>query len=258
MVDPNSETDEHGIHFEPVRVGTNCEAVRDFLELLLFNEHQSKDDMERTNWKGYAPLHLTFCNNYFYLQTGPVVAAEPSSSQEGTRVIRLSRRAGVLGRVQVSWKITSGPNNGADDFTDTNGVVTFEEGQSLANLSIKVKPDNLPENEETFTLALESPTGGAEIDTNVDEIIISIPANDAPIEFPIDYILVFENQSTVEIDVYRGLESDGITTIGPVSESATVDCARKSVKVHELKNAPERACRTSVSLIKSVVLCCSC
>ena len=81
----------------------------------------------------------------------------------------------------------------------------------------------LPENEETFTLALESPTGGAEIDTNVDEIIISIPANDAPIEFPIDYILVFENQSTVEIDVYRGLESDGITTIGPVSESATVD-----------------------------------
>lgn len=38
------------------RVGTNCEAVHDFLELLLFNERQSKDDMERTNWKGYAPV----------------------------------------------------------------------------------------------------------------------------------------------------------------------------------------------------------
>lgn len=38
------------------RVGTNCEAVHDFLQLLLFNEHQRKDDMERTNWKGYAPV----------------------------------------------------------------------------------------------------------------------------------------------------------------------------------------------------------
>ena len=38
------------------RVGTNFEAVHDFLELLLFNEHQRKNDTERTKWKGYAPV----------------------------------------------------------------------------------------------------------------------------------------------------------------------------------------------------------
>ena len=37
----------------------------------------------------------------------------------------------------------SGPNNGADDFTRTSGVVVFEDGQSMANLSIQVKPDNV-------------------------------------------------------------------------------------------------------------------
>ncbi|XP_068693739.1 adhesion G-protein coupled receptor V1-like isoform X3 [Montipora foliosa] len=156
-------------------------------------------------------------------ETGPIVVAEPTASHGGTRDIRLSRKAGLFGRVQVSWRITSGPNLGADDFTHTSGVVTFEEGQSLANLPIIVKADNVPENDETFTLTLESPTGGSEIEVNADEITINIPANDAPIEFPLDHILVSENQSTVEIDIYRGLDSDGITTIGPISEPATVD-----------------------------------
>ena len=81
----------------------------------------------------------------------------------------------------------------------------------------------MAENEETFTLTLESPLGGAIVDENAKTIVISIPANDAPLEFPLDQFEVPENQSTVEIEVYRGLESDGITTIGPVNEVVTVD-----------------------------------
>lgn len=60
------------------------------------------------------------------------------------------------------------------------------------------------------------------MDANADQIVIRIPANDAPVEYPLDQISVPENQSTVEIDVFRGLKSDGITTIGPVSEVTTV------------------------------------
>ena len=81
----------------------------------------------------------------------------------------------------------------------------------------------MAEDEETFILTLESPTGGARVNTNADKITIKIPANDAPIEFALGEISVPENQTTVKIDVSRGLKSDGINTIGPVNEVATVE-----------------------------------
>lgn len=79
------------------------------------------------------------------------------------------------------------------------------------------------EDEETFILTLESPTGGAKVDTNADEITVKIPANDAPIKFAVNEISVPENQTTVEIDVYRGLKPDGVNTIGPVNQDTTVE-----------------------------------
>ena len=42
-----------------------------------------------------------------FQQTGPLVVAEPTG-QGGLTVIRLSRKAGDLGTVQVSWKVHVG------------------------------------------------------------------------------------------------------------------------------------------------------
>lgn len=93
----------------------------------------------------------------------------------------------------------------------------------ILNLNCIVFKPKLAEDAESFTLALESPTEGAKLDTNADRITIRIPANDAPIEFPIGQISVPENHSTVVIEVYRGLQSDGVTIIGPVNEAASVE-----------------------------------
>ena len=81
----------------------------------------------------------------------------------------------------------------------------------------------MAENEESFTLTLESPQGGAKLDQNAASIIIRIPSNDVPLEFPLVQFHIPENQSRVEIEVFRGLEADGITTVGPVNEVTTVD-----------------------------------
>lgn len=81
----------------------------------------------------------------------------------------------------------------------------------------------VPENEETFTLILESPTGGALVDTSGNQITVKIPANHAPLEFPVDQLTFPENQSTIEIEVSRGLDVDGVSLIGPVNEVATVE-----------------------------------
>lgn len=61
------------------------------------------------------------------------------------------------------------------------------------------------------------------MEPSANQIIVKIPANDAPLEFSVKQVTVPENQSTVEIEVSRGLGSDGITEIGPVNEVASVD-----------------------------------
>ncbi|PFX17387.1 G-protein coupled receptor 98 [Stylophora pistillata] len=155
-------------------------------------------------------------------ETGPIVVDEVSAG-ENTKNIKLVRKAGLISSVQVSWRITSGPNSGSDDFTHTSGVVVFDANQYMANLSLLVKPDNVPENDETFTLVLESPTGGAVVETGADQITVTISANDAPLEFPIQQLTVPENQSTIDIEVHRGVADDGINRIGPVNEVATVE-----------------------------------
>lgn len=81
----------------------------------------------------------------------------------------------------------------------------------------------LPENDETFTLTLESPSGGASLNTSFQHLSVLIPANDAPIRFPIHHIIATENMSSVSIEVYRGLDYDGSTQLGPSTEQAYVE-----------------------------------
>ena len=72
-------------------------------------------------------------------------------------------------------------------------------------------------------MTLESASGGATVEPAAKQIIVKVPANDAPLDFPLDRLTVPENQTSVEIEVSRGLGVDGVTKIGPVNEVANVD-----------------------------------
>lgn len=61
------------------------------------------------------------------------------------------------------------------------------------------------------------------MEPSAKQIIVNIPANDAPLEFPLDHLTVPENQTTIEVEVSRGLDVDGVTEIGPVNQVANVD-----------------------------------
>ena len=74
--------------------------------------------------------------------------------------------------------MTHGTN--ASDISNTRTVVTvtFQPGQKRKTLTIKFNHDHLPEDDETLTVELESPTNGAFIDTQRDSIQFLIQAND--------------------------------------------------------------------------------
>lgn len=65
--------------------------------------------------------------------------------------------------------------------------------------------------------------GGAELNTSYSNLQVLIPSNDARVRFPVTSITVPENVSIVELEVYRGLEKDGMTKIGNVQETATIN-----------------------------------
>ena len=72
-------------------------------------------------------------------------------------------------------------------------------------------------------MTLESASNGATVEPAAKQIIVKVPANDAPLDFPLDHLTVPENQTSVDIEVSRGLGVDGVTKTGPVNEVANVD-----------------------------------
>ena len=50
-----------------------------------------------------------------------------------------------------------------EDYTATNGTLTFASGQTSKTITVPIVDDNIEDNGETFTITLSNPTGGAGI-----------------------------------------------------------------------------------------------
>lgn len=81
--------------------------------------------------------------------------------------------------------------------------------------------DELPEEEETFTISLSNPTGGASLASTGTEASITVRENDTPIRFTQTLHTVEEDAGNVVVTVSRGMLADG-TQIGNVDTETTV------------------------------------
>ena len=81
--------------------------------------------------------------------------------------------------------------------------------------------DELPEEEETFTISLSNPTGGASLASNGTEASITVRENDTPIRFTQTLYTVEEDAGSAVVTVSRGMLADG-TQIGNVDTETTV------------------------------------
>ncbi|XP_048584248.1 adhesion G-protein coupled receptor V1 isoform X2 [Nematostella vectensis] len=155
-----------------------------------------------------------------FSESGEVSVSEGAASPVSLKLIRA---LGSFGPVSVDWKVSSGPSLGTDDFITTSGTVSFQDGQIEANLVLNIKSDDVPENDEVFTVKLATANGGAELNASYTELQVKILANDAPVRFPITSLSVPENATRVDIEVFRGLQSDGQTVVGSIQDTVTVN-----------------------------------
>ncbi len=95
---------------------------------------------------------------------GNVSAAEGASGQTAF-TFTVNRTGGSLGAVDVSYAVTGSGTNAsdADDFGGTlpSGTISFADGQISAVITINASGDTTFEPNETFTVTLSAPTGGA-------------------------------------------------------------------------------------------------
>ncbi|EGD76521.1 hypothetical protein PTSG_07638 [Salpingoeca rosetta] len=87
-------------------------------------------------------------------------AEEPEGAQTQTDVpFTVTRSAGTLGAVDVSWRIKEAAA-AASDFAATSGTVSFQDGQTAAAIVLTIVPDSVAEQPETYTLELFDATAG--------------------------------------------------------------------------------------------------
>lgn len=88
--------------------------------------------------------------------------------------------SGLFGTVSVSWRLLHGftITPGQDVSGATGSTITFGEKEQKKSFTISVNKDDIPEDDEQFTIQLYNPTEGAAVSKNNDSVKVIISAND--------------------------------------------------------------------------------
>lgn len=82
--------------------------------------------------------------------------------------VNVVRKQGASGRVACNFKTEADSATPNYDYVETSGVLTFEAGQSSAEIPVTIKAKGRYEGTEIFRLTLTEPTGGATFDQATD------------------------------------------------------------------------------------------
>ena len=87
---------------------------------------------------------------------------------------------GSLGTVSVSWRVSSSSSvNISSDVSGVSGAtLTFLSGETSKEFIVQVHNDTLPESDESLTIELYEPRGGAIIGASSQRATLVIMAND--------------------------------------------------------------------------------
>lgn len=80
---------------------------------------------------------------------------------------------------QVFWEILS-DSDMTGDFAALHGSTTILAGQRVAEITLSLLPDNIPELEEIYVLRLSRVEGGAELDADRSSTRLRVRSNDEP------------------------------------------------------------------------------
>ena len=153
---------------------------------------------------------------------------------EGTVTINIIRYGGNTGTVTVEYETENGTANSGSDYDPASGRITIADGQTTGSFTVSALDDQESEDNETVTLRLKSPTGGAVIgspDTATLTIIDDDEGNGSSanptnakgvFEFSASKYDVAEDGGSITITVER-TGTNGSTTVQYATSNGSAD-----------------------------------
>ena len=130
---------------------------------------------------GAIPRHTyTITNDDPYGSIQLSAAAYSVGEAGGTVTITATRTGGSSGAVGVSYATANGTATAGSDYTATSGKLDWADGDTAnKNITVPITNDALDEPDETFTVRLSAPTGGAKLGLP-NSATVTITDNDDP------------------------------------------------------------------------------
>ncbi|MGB7326276.1 MAG: Calx-beta domain-containing protein [Rubripirellula sp.] len=144
----------------------------------------------------------------------------------GNATFTVTRTGGSDGAVTVGYTTANGTATAGSDYTANNGTVSFADGETSKTISVAILNDTAVESNETFTVTLSNPTGGATLGTTTVSTA-TIVDNDTVTPIPgvlsisPATVSVGEAAGTATFTVTRATGSDGVVTVAYATANGT-------------------------------------
>ena len=135
--------------------------------------------------------------------------------------LTVERLAGAFADTTVRWSLEVRGETAASSlasFAQTNGSVTLLEGERMATITLHVLADDVPDNEQLFTVRLLDASNDARVSTANATVDVSIAGNDDGITFEDQDVLVLEDSDSDVVNVTITLVRKGLLA-SPVTVS---------------------------------------
>lgn len=162
-------------------------------------------------------------------EPGSVSIAQPTytvSEDGGSLLVSVSRGGGSAGAVSVTYATANGTAVAGQDYTATNGVLSWAAGESGAKtFSIPLINDANFEPNETFTISLANPTNGLELGANATATVTVTSEDSQPL--PGSVVLgqptytVSEDGNSLLVSVTRGGGTAGAVSVNYATANGT-------------------------------------
>jgi len=121
-------------------------------------------------------------------------ATYSSDEMNGSVLTEVKRTGGSAGPVSVTFATSNGTATAPADYTANSGTLNFAAGEISKVLPVSVFNDTLDETNETFTVTLSNPTGGATLG-GPTTTTVTITDNDPPVAVSISDVSLWEGNS---------------------------------------------------------------
>jgi len=137
------------------------------------------------------------------------------SEAVGQVIYTFSRTGGVDGEVGVSYSTTSGTATAGEDFSAASGVLTWADGDGASKtVTVTVVDDPVDEPNESFSMDISDPTGGASLgNASRTTVILDNDVSGPGTVSIVGGVLVFETAGTAVLAVSRANGFDGPVSV---------------------------------------------